>query len=164
MSTTLTSKISPADTTTVRRILAAIDGSDNSKKASTVALRVAERLGAELIILNVLPGITYLGALASRAPIPQSTYDQYFIYADERANEIVNEQVALAKDKVANVKGLVIRTQYTIVEEIISIAEREKVDLIVMGTRGLGGFKKLLMGSVSSGVVNHAHCSVLVVR
>jgi len=112
----------------------------------------------------VLPGITYLGALASRAPIPQSTYDQYFIYADERANEIVNEQVALAKDKVANVKGLVIRTQYTIVEEIISIAEREKVDLIVMGTRGLGGFKKLLMGSVSSGVVNHAHCSVLVVR
>ena len=164
MSTTLTSKISPADTTTVRRILAAIDGSDNSKKASTVALRVAERLGAELIILNVLPGITYLGALASRAPIPQSTYDQYFIYADERANEIVNEQVALAKDKVAKVKGLVIRTQYTIVEEIISIAEREKVDLIVMGTRGLGGFKKLLMGSVSSGVVNHAHCSVLVVR
>ncbi len=164
MSTTLTSKISPADTTTVRRILAAIDGSDNSKKASTVALRVAERLGAEIIILNVLTGITYIGALASRAPIPQSTYDQYFIYADERANEIVNEQVALAKDKVANVKGLVIRTQYTIVEEIISIAEREKVDLIVMGTRGLGGFKKLLMGSVSSGVVNHAHCSVLVVR
>ncbi len=82
--------------------------------------------------------------------------------ADERANEIVDEQVALAKDKVGNVKGLVIRTQYTIVEEIISIAEREKVDLIVMGTRG--GFKKLLMGSVSSGVVAHAHCSVFVVR
>ncbi|HKM76807.1 MAG TPA: universal stress protein [Candidatus Bathyarchaeia archaeon] len=38
------------------------------------------------------------------------------------------------------------------------------VDLIVVGTRGLGGFKKLVMGSVSTAIVNHASCSVLVVR
>ncbi len=164
MSKTVVSKSSSAESATIRHILVAIDGSDNSKKASAVALRLAEKVGAELVILNVLPGITYLGALASRAPIPQNTYDQYFNYADKKANEIVDEQVSLAKGKVVNVKGLVIRTQYTIVEEIVSIAEREKVDMIVMGTRGLGGFKKLLMGSVSSGVVSHAHCSVLVVR
>ena len=40
----------------------------------------------------------------------------------------------------------------------------EKIDLIVMGTRGMGGFKKMLLGSVSSGVVTHAQCTVLVVR
>ena len=43
-------------------------------------------------------------------------------------------------------------------------AENEKMDLIVMGTRGMSGFKRLLIGSVASGVVKHAHCTVLVVR
>ncbi len=164
MSKTAVSKSSPVDSAIIRRILVAIDGSDNSKKASAVALKLAEKVGAELVILNVLPGFTYLGALASRAPIPQSTYDQYFNYADKKANEIVDEKVSLAKGKVVNVKGLVIRTQYTIVEEIVRLAEREKIDMIAVGTRGLGGFKKLLMGSVSSGVATHAHCSVLVVK
>jgi len=40
----------------------------------------------------------------------------------------------------------------------------EKVDLIVMGSRGLGRFQRLLLGSVSEGVLHHAHCSILVVR
>ena len=50
------------------------------------------------------------------------------------------------------------------VEEILGVAEKEKIDLIVIGTRGLGGFRKLLQGSVSSGVMTHAKCNVLVVR
>jgi len=51
-----------------------------------------------------------------------------------------------------------------VVETIISHAAKEDVDLIVVGTRGLGGFKKMLMGSVSSGIISHADCPVLVVR
>ena len=58
----------------------------------------------------------------------------------------------------------VLRTASTIVETITDMATGEKIDLIVMGTRGLGGFKKLLMGSVSSGVVLHAPCNVLVIK
>jgi nucleotide-binding universal stress UspA family protein len=52
----------------------------------------------------------------------------------------------------------------TVVQEIVDFASQEKVDLIILGTRGLGGFKRMLMGSVSNGVVNHAGCSVLVVK
>ena len=52
----------------------------------------------------------------------------------------------------------------SVVEAIVNDAESRNVDLIVIGTRGLSGFTKLLIGSVSSGVVSHAHCSVFLVR
>ena len=47
---------------------------------------------------------------------------------------------------------------------IVDYAERENVDLIVVGTRGRTGFKKMLLGSVASDVVTYAHCLVLVVK
>jgi nucleotide-binding universal stress UspA family protein len=46
----------------------------------------------------------------------------------------------------------------------LDFASNKKVDLLVVGTRGLGAFKRLTIGSVSSAAVNHATCSVLVVR
>ncbi|MDP9287129.1 MAG: universal stress protein [Thermoproteota archaeon] len=51
-----------------------------------------------------------------------------------------------------------------IVGVVVDYAEHEGVDLIVMGSRGLSGFKKLLLGSTASGVVTYAHCPVLVVN
>lgn len=49
-------------------------------------------------------------------------------------------------------------------EEIVALAEEMDAGLIVMGSRGLGGLRRALMGSVSDSVVRHAHCPVLVVR
>jgi nucleotide-binding universal stress UspA family protein len=49
-------------------------------------------------------------------------------------------------------------------EEVVVLAEELGVDLIAVGSRGLGGVKRALMGSVSDSVVRHAHCPVLVVR
>ena len=48
--------------------------------------------------------------------------------------------------------------------EIVGLAEELGVWLIVMGSRGLGGIRRALMGSVSDSVVRHAHCPVLIVR
>ena len=55
-------------------------------------------------------------------------------------------------------------TGLTIYGEIIQYAEKENIDLIVIGTRGRSGFKKLLLGSTASGVVTYAHCPVLVTK
>ena len=52
----------------------------------------------------------------------------------------------------------------SIIDALISYAESHNVDLIVMGSRGLGGFKKLLLGSVASGVSQHSKCPVLIVK
>ena len=47
---------------------------------------------------------------------------------------------------------------------LLYYAERENIDLIIVGTRGRSGFKRLFLGSISSGIVTHAHCPVIVVR
>ncbi len=52
----------------------------------------------------------------------------------------------------------------SITETLISYAEMHRVNLIVMGSRGLGGFKKLLLGSVASGVLQHSRCPVWIVK
>ena len=52
----------------------------------------------------------------------------------------------------------------SITDSLVSYAESHDVDLIVIGSRGLGGFKKLLLGSVASGVSQHSKCPVLIVK
>jgi nucleotide-binding universal stress UspA family protein len=52
----------------------------------------------------------------------------------------------------------------SIVAEIVGYAESENVNLIVIGTRGRSGLKRMFLGSVASGVVTYAHCPVLVVK
>ena len=49
-------------------------------------------------------------------------------------------------------------------EEVVVLAEELGVDLVAMGSRGLGGVRRALMGSVSDSVVRHAHCPVLIAR
>lgn len=49
-------------------------------------------------------------------------------------------------------------------KSIVEYAEEHKIDLIVIGTKGLSGIKKMLLGSTASGVVTYAHCPVMVIK
>jgi nucleotide-binding universal stress UspA family protein len=88
----------------------------------------------------------------------------YFEAARRDAKKMEDEVARLAEADGVKAVCVIRENVVSVVEAIVSFAEERRVDLIVLGTRGQSGFKKLLMGSVSSGVVTHAHCSVLVVR
>ena len=75
---------------------------------------------------------------------------------DKIKEKVYNDKIQLKTD--------LILTPASIVGAIIDYAEHEKVDLIVIGTRGRSGFKKMLLGSIASGVVTYAHCPVMVVK
>jgi len=77
---------------------------------------------------------------------------------------IVDEVTRLAEAENVKATRLIQEYSFSVVETILEQGDKSNVDLIVIGTRGLTGFKKLLVGSVSSGVISHAHCSVLIVR
>ena len=154
-----------------KKILVAQDGSENSQRASQVALELAEKLKADLVVLHAISSPTsyYHSTIASPTgmslPAPsQHEIDAYYAYARKVALGIVGETESKAKKQGIHVKTEIPEAVSSIVETIVNHASKENVDLIVVGTRGLGGFKKLLLGSVSSGIVSHAHCPVLVVR
>jgi len=81
----------------------------------------------------------------------------------KEAQKLLDTQVKQIKDIGGSVAQGHLRTG-RLDEEIVATAEEAGVGLIVMGSRGLGGVKRALMGSVSDSVVRHAQCPVVVVR
>lgn len=140
------------DARDVRTIVVGVDGSD----ASIEALRQAQSLAIPLSATVV--------ALASWDYPP--VYDGYVAMGindfDVRAGEILQEAVgkAFGAEKPANVETRLVQghPRHTLIE-----ASRN-ADMLVLGRRGHGGFGGLLLGSVSSALVAHAHCPVLVVH
>ncbi|HYW00559.1 MAG TPA: universal stress protein [Candidatus Acidoferrum sp.] len=140
------------------RILVGADGSENSKKAVGIAVSLAKRCGAELTVVHVITRPAY--PIAGNEGIDAS---DYFAEVRKESKEWMDDAVRLAESNGVKASGQVLESD-SILKAILDYAAKDRVDLIVLGTRGLSNFKRLLIGSVSSGVVNHAECSVLVVR
>ncbi len=148
-----------------QRILVAVDGSEGARRASEVAVDLAEKFNAELYVLHVFRGYPEYMTMFPSAPAPSGeTIDAFETYARKAALEVVGRTVSMAERKGVKAKPQTSETVGSVVQAITDSATGEKIDIIVIGTRGMGGFKKMLLGSVSSGVVTHAHCPVLVVR
>jgi nucleotide-binding universal stress UspA family protein len=86
--------------------------------------------------------------------------------AHQQARDWFNRIEDMIKVKNPNIKvsTKVILTGIAVYGEIIQYADQENIDLIVIGTRGKSGVKKLLLGSIASGVVTYAACPVLVTK
>ncbi|MDG6939198.1 MAG: universal stress protein [Nitrososphaerota archaeon] len=155
----------PVELVGFRKVLVATDGSENAERATDTAIEIAKRYQAKLVVVNIVPPPGGL-MLASESATPQSAVvtEQYYKNSRTRAKKLVDRVASKAKAEGVDVVGRFADGSVSVVEMITRLAEEEKADLVVVGTRGLAGFKKLLLGSVSGGVVTHAHCSVLVVR
>lgn len=142
--------------TKINKILLPIDGSEASFKTTRYATALASQINASIIILHVITVPDFPRYLKS--------VDVYY--------EEVKKEVENWFDMIANFwqsKNLKIRTRivtgaFSVVESIVEVADKENVDIIVIGSRGRSQFKKLLLGSVTNGVVTHAKCPVLVVK
>ena len=137
------------------KILVAIDSSDASMDAADYATAISQRYNAELYALHVI-------------------HADVDLYGPHEASEFTKNMKTegekyLDKVKVkANEKDFQIKTEIIsskdIAGGILDFAEENNINLIVIGTRGRSGFKKLLLGSVASHVVTYAQCPVLVVK
>ena len=148
------------------KILLATDGSKEAELATRTATDLAQKTGSELHVVHVF-GIAPVGP-----PVyPEATELQgeaLEVEAEERISEQRAREVLDAEvGKVRSAGGTVVEAHLIegrIAPEIVALAEEIGAGLIVMGSRGHGGIRRALMGSVSDAVVRHAHCPVLVVR
>ena len=82
----------------------------------------------------------------------------------EEGQRYVDKVKQQATEKKVSVKTDVIVGVASVVKEIVEYAENNKVDIIIIGSRGMTGLKKMLLGSIATGVVTYSHCPVLIVK
>ncbi|TGL60210.1 universal stress protein [Leptospira ognonensis] len=139
----------------IRKVLVPVDGSESSKRALEMALAIAQASKAECIVLEVIEDFGPLPGYYDAAPAGK---DRVKWISEQRFEKV---HPALESTQV-NWRRVVVEGYPA--EEIINVSESEKVDMIVMGSRGHGVIGRFLVGSVSDRVVHHASCSVTVVR
>jgi len=150
------------DELTYSRILVPIDFSECSKKSTSYAARFASRYGATLLLVHVFEARGY-GVGGDQVAKPDSELLKSHADAVEGAarRSLANIENQL-RDRGINVEAY--QSTGCPFHEIVKIAGQLHVDLIIIGSHGRTGLTHLLLGSVAERVVEHAQCSVLVVK
>ncbi len=171
----------------VETILVATDGSEHARKAVDLAADLAARYGAKVVLLHVLlrghhaegllraaevehvsqPGRGEVERLAAMPPEIMARVEKA-AQAPLEVLEFIGHKIMGHAERVVRDRG--VGAVETAVEQgdpawqILDKAEAVKADMIVMGSRGLGGLKGLMMGSVSHKVAHHAPCTCVTVK
>jgi nucleotide-binding universal stress UspA family protein len=145
-------------------ILVCVDGSKNSQKALSKSIVIAEKFDSKLIILLVIPEnqIDFWDDTEYRvgSDTPQRNLKKDSkIY--RQAEKILND---FAKRVPSTIKCLTKILVGDPANVILKFSKKNKPSMIIIGSRGLGGFSKLLLGNVSSKISDHSSTSVLIVR
>ena len=147
-----------------KNILVALDGSKHAKRATVVAIDLAQRYGSRLHFITVTKKPP---ARLSEELQRYMEVEQLKGTADALVTEVARNILAEA-EKHARSKGVkevkTIAKSGPVARTIVDVAKRQKADVIVMGSRGLGTVEGFLLGSVSHKVVSLADCSVVTVR
>jgi len=138
-----------------RTILVAIDGSEPSFKAVAYAIELGKLAKSRIICLHVL----LLPSFATTQTLQTLRKD-----LSPKSDEMLARARKMAVEREVQIEGKIVETSRSVVMAIVDSADKDKADLIIVGTSGTSGMGKLMLGSVAAGTVSSAHCPVLAVR
>jgi nucleotide-binding universal stress UspA family protein len=142
----------------IKTILVPVDGSEHSNKAIVLASDLAQKYDARLIALNVM---TEVGS--DRVPRLEHVRLTERSVLDSESERILSDAKLQAREKGAP-KVETVRRSGDTAAIILEVASNQSADVIVMGSRGLGNVKGLLLGSVSHKVTQLSECSCITVK
>ncbi|WP_165776495.1 universal stress protein [Candidatus Nitrosotalea bavarica] len=141
----------------IKHIMIPYDKSEPANRAFEYAVDLAKKYNSTISIVSCV--------------VIQVPTDPYFGTAYMETTKLLREDALSSISKLEprlRESNIPFKTEVleviSITESLISYSELHNVDLIIIGSRGLGGFKKLLLGSVASGVSQHSKCPVLIVK
>jgi nucleotide-binding universal stress UspA family protein len=144
-------------------ILVGVDGSPPSTRALRWAVREAAMRKAPLTIVHVrtpLP-MNSTAMTWAAAPIPQEVFD----WQDEQAQAVINDAIKIVEDSTAHSGVPQVTSEVICAAPVPTLVDLTKdAQMIVVGCRGQGALQRGLLGSVSTGLVHHAHCPVAVIH
>ncbi|MBI4844356.1 MAG: universal stress protein [Nitrospirae bacterium] len=141
------------------KILVPVDGSEYSLKALNIAVDFAKTKGAKICLINVVPvieGVDLEISATEQNKLKESMVKRADYIVQQACGTLANEDV------MATCREIVAST--SVPDAIIDFADKEKADLIIIGSRGLSPSSRFKMGGVVSKVVRHSSCSVYVVK
>ena len=138
------------------KILVPVDGSDISYRALDSALFLSERLASKITAIHVIEKVPTVYIQS------QKILDEILVTHKNESQKILDEC-----SSIATKKGIAINT--TLLEgnpasTILEFSQMEKYEVIIIGSRGMWHFKELILGSVSSKILHHSSCPVLLIR
>jgi nucleotide-binding universal stress UspA family protein len=146
---------------TFSKILVAIyEPRKSADKAVNYAIKVAEDYDARLVILYIIRGNANLQTITLPSHLIQLKKDAQTYLIQKISDKIPKES---SKEKIIRIKTEIIAS-IRIADAIVTYAKDKHIDLIIIGTRGRSKLKSIVLGSVASDVVRHAHCPVLTVK
>ena len=143
----------------VSKVLVGIDGSDHSFRAAQYALEISKKYVAKLIAVTV----TYMPA-KSRMSQQEAIEVGAGLSEMDKAKTWFESFTQSARENKIELKTELVNSQRPVDYVILEYAEKEGIDLIVIGTRGRSGLSKIVLGSVASRIVTYSHFPILVVK
>ncbi|MEK6745211.1 MAG: universal stress protein [Nitrospirota bacterium] len=141
------------------KVLVPIDGSKHSTEGLRVASHFAKTNKAKIYILNVIASVADVDLELSA-----SDRDRLLESLKRRGEDLLTKAKDQMKSHGVTDISTVLVTGDSPAHEIVSFGEKEKIDLIVIGSKGKSATARFLLGSVASKVVKYSHCCVYVVK
>ncbi len=141
-----------------KKIVVGYDGSESSKKALLKSIELAKDMNAELHIVGVVRPFEFYAI----DYIPPEEIEEYEKEQISKEEKFLKEASDIAEKE--GIKPFLKVMEGDPAEELMTYADENGCDLIVVGHRGVGGFKRMLLGSTASNLVKYANQSILVVK
>jgi nucleotide-binding universal stress UspA family protein len=138
------------------KLLVPVDGSENSVRALEAAIFLSKKIDAHVTVMHVMekPPTVYIH--------PQKELEELLQNYRREAEQILEKCEEIGNRNGVELKKVIV--EGNVASKIIKFVEKEVFDMIVMGHRGSGRFKEMVLGSVSQKVLNQSKRSVLIIR
>ncbi|MCX8182767.1 MAG: universal stress protein [Candidatus Methanomethyliaceae archaeon] len=154
----------------IKAVLVGIDGSKYAEYAFEFAIDLARRYSAKLFIVYIhalpsMPLVTGVPAYPHIITHFPNYYPKVPPDVKEKIEPLLKKYEQIAREyEIKEIESRIVSFWGTVGEGLVYFADEKKVSVIVIGSRGLTGLKRVLLGSVADYVIRNAHCNVIVIR